>query len=533
MFDLPTVLLAVTAFVNAGLIAFIYTRNRTGLTNASFALFVLFLAVWALTILGFRLTLSDALALNLLKLSYVAATLIAASFYVFSIVFPDGSRPGRVHAVAIVSVTGLLSLALLLPSFLTKSVVHHTWGREVILGASEFGLFAVVFLTLFAGGQLRLWRKYLSAEGVVRVQLGFIAWSVTTIGVIGMHFNLVLPSPLFQDFRYVWTGPIFTSVFATVITYSIFRYRFFNAKAMVAELLVFALWLGMLVRTLLASAESERLSSGLLLAFSLPVGILLIRSVAQEIRAREDLVAANARLVELSRMKSELLSIVSHQLKAPVAVIRGYISMIQEGSLGKVPPTMRAAVDHVAEGGKMLASGIDDYLNVARIEQGRITYDFGDADLRQIVERVVSDFTSAAERKGLRLSFVADDRVAYVTRIDAGKMTEVVSNLLDNAIKYTPHGSIAVKLSRGDESLLLSIEDTGVGIDATILPKLFQKYVRAADASATNAGGTGLGLYVAREYVEAHGGKIWALTRGKGKGATFFVELPSRASEAS
>lgn len=525
--DLPNVLLAVTAAVNAGLIAFIYTRNRASVVNVLFALFVFFLAAWAVSILGFRLTSSDSLALVLLKLSYISALLIALCFYGFSVAFPDGERFLGGHVRVLVLGAAVLAVAILLPSFLTKEVVHHPWGREVTLGVPGYVLFAATFLFLFLGGQIRLWLKYVAADGLLRTQLLTIAASVTAIGAIGMYFNLMLPSPFFRDFRFVWTGPIFTSVFALVITYSIFRYKLFNAKAMVAELLVFALWLAMVVRTLFAGSSSERLSDGLLLAVSVPIGLLLIRSIAQEIRSKEELAAANAELTDLSRMKSELLSIVSHQLRGPVAVIRGYASMIQEGAYGPIPATMKEPVDRIAESGQTLSSGIDDYLNASRIEQGRVTYDFKEADLRAIVERVVRDLRPAAERKGLAISFTAVDTEGYRSRLDTGKMTEVVFNLLDNAIKYTPKGTIKVSLGRAsDRSALLTIKDSGVGVDASTLPTLFQKFVRAKDAGAVNAHGTGLGLYVAKTYVNAHGGRIWAESEGRGKGTTFSVSLP-------
>lgn len=526
--DFPNVLLAVTAVINAGLIAFIYTRNRASWVNALFSLFVLFLAVWAVSILGFRLTSSDAFAILFLKLSYLSALLIAVCFYCFSVAFPESDRRFGTHVrVAIVAAMSL-AVALLSPSFLTKEVIHHPWGKEVALGIPDYALFVIVFSALFVGGQVRLWLKYRVAKGLVRTQLLYIAASVTVIGAIGMYFNLLLPSPFLRDFRYVWTGPIFTAAFALIITYSIFRYRLFNAKAMVAELLVFALWLAMFVRTLFAASVGERLANALLLAVSIPIGILLIRSIAHEIHSKEELAAANAELSELSRTKSELLSIVSHQLRGPVAVIRGYVSMILEGDYGPVPAAMKPTIDRLAESGQTLSAGIDDYLNTSRIELGRVVYDFKVADFREVVERVVRDLRPAAKRKGLAISFTAADTEGYRARLDTGKMTEVVFNLLDNAIKYTPKGAIKVSLGRAsDRSAHLKITDSGVGVDASTLPTLFQKFVRASDAGTVNAHGTGLGLYVAKTYVDAHGGRIWAESEGRGKGTTFSVSLPS------
>ena len=109
---------------------------------------------------------------------------------------------------------------------------------------------------------------------------------------------------------------------------------------------------------------------------------------------------------------------------------------------------------------------------------------------------------------------------------DPGKISQVISNLVDNAIKYTPSGSVEVKVSDGEGKVRIAIKDSGVGLTPEMMPKLFEKFVRADDAGKVNYSGTGLGLYVAKQMVEAHKGKIWAESEGVGKGSTFIVELP-------
>jgi signal transduction histidine kinase len=528
MFDLETTLLAITAAINLGLVFFIYSRNRASPINGSFALFVLCLSLWALFILGFRLAESDTVAVNFLKFSYVAATLIATCFYYFSLVFPNGTRPSAWHLRLVVLGASLLSGALLFPSFLTGGVVRHPWGKEVLLHLPEYLIFATTFCTLFLGGQARLWKKYFEATGLVRRQLFLVSSSVTVIGLIGMYYNLLLPSPFFHDFRYVWTGPIFTSVFALVITYSIFRYRLFDTKALIAELLVFSLWLIMFARALLDDTLADQITDAALFLVSVPIGVLLLRSVRLEVATRENLAAANERLMELDRMKSEFLSIATHQLRAPLTAMRGYVSLIEDGSYGRIPEAAKEPIERIGESTRRLAAVIDDYLNVSRIEQGRMKYDFADADLKKVAEDTVHELAPTAHKKGLQLLFDANMSAHYTARLDIEKIAQVIFNLLDNAIKYTPQGTIRIRLSkdRVRATLILSIEDTGVGIEPAILPRLFQKFERADDAGKTNTGGTGLGLYIARQIVEAHGGRVWVESKGRGRGSAFFVELP-------
>jgi signal transduction histidine kinase len=529
MFSFTTTLLITTVAVDLGLIPFVYSRRHGGPTQWSFALFVPFIACWAVTILGFLHAPADDIAIIFLKLSYVAATLIAACFYYFSLVFPDGSRPSPWHVRLLTGGAGLLCLALLLPGFLTGAMIAQTAERVVVLHFPEYFLFATIFCGLFLGGQIRIWWKYAHAEGQLRKQLFSIGSSVTVIGLLGIYYNLVLPSPFLEDFRYVWTGPVLTAIFAVVTDYSIFRHGLFNTKAFIAEFLVFTLWLLIFVRALIAQTLHEQLGDGLLLAFAVPIGLLLLRSVNIEVKARETLAAANDRLQELDRMKSEFLSLATHQLRGPVGIIRSFVAEIEDGSYGRIPAETKQALGRVGESARGLASIIDDYLNVSRIEQGQMKYELAVADLDTIVSKTAAELSVVARLKGLSLSYTKDTGGSFTAKLDAEKIRQVVFNLIDNAIKYTPKGLVTVNLTHeaASRTLVLSISDTGVGIDPQTLPDLFKKFSRAAGAGRVNAGGTGLGLYVARQLVEAHGGTISVESPGLGKGSTFFVRIPA------
>ncbi|MBV9829762.1 MAG: hypothetical protein JO001_29430 [Alphaproteobacteria bacterium] len=287
MLDFQTTLLVLTAAINGGLFAFVYLGNPRSPVNRSFAFFVLSLSVWALLHVGFRLVTSDTIANELLKASYVCALLIAASFYYFSLVFPDGNRPRRVYFGTLVAVTGLFSIVLLSPGFLTGSIVHDSYGRAAILKVRDYLAFAAVFCALFLGGQIRLWLKYYKARGVARTQLLALAMSVTVIGLVGIFFDLILPSPFFENFQFIWTGPVLTSAFAIITTYAIFRYHLFNLKAAIVEILVFTWWLSILVRTLSASASLDVVLDQVLVVFSVPIGTLVLRSLQTKHNGRE------------------------------------------------------------------------------------------------------------------------------------------------------------------------------------------------------------------------------------------------------
>lgn len=262
---------------------------------------------------------------------------------------------------------------------------------------------------------------------------------------------------------------------------------------------------------------------------------LLIRSVNKEVQNREKgerlaryLANANARLRELDKQKTEFVSIASHQLRSPIAAIKGYTSMIVEGSYGKVNENLDEPLKRILESGQRIGVMVDDFLNVSRIEQGRMTYDMRRHDVCDIIHSVTKELQVVANEKGLRLEAGCSKKGFYVNA-DEGKLKQIFSNLIDNAIKYTPKGSITVTVQKleKEQKILVKIKDTGIGIAPEEVPKLFQKFNRASNANEANVLGTGLGLYIAREIMKAHEGWIDVESEGLGKGSTFTVELPA------
>jgi signal transduction histidine kinase len=526
MLGLPATLLATTALINFGLALFVYSENRTSPANIWFALFTLFLSAWSVSVLAFLTVVPDPAAVLFLKLAYASAALIAGSYYCFSLYFGSNDVPGRAHIAAAIGLSVLLALLLLIPGVLTGDVANGPGGREVILRMPDYLIFGVIFLALFGGGQVRLWWRFAHSTGLIRMQLLAVCASVTPIGLLGIYYNLILVSPFFEDFQYIWTGPALTSVFAIIITYSVFRYRLFSTKAIIAELLVFVLWLILFIRVLLSQAGGERWQNFGLLMISIPIGVLLLRSVRLEVETKERLALANTRLTELDRAKTEFLSIATHQLRSPITVIRGYAENLRDGTYGTLSNDALNAATHIAERGRALAGVVDDYLNVSRIELGRMQYQFQTADLQAVASGVVEEFIPIAKSAKLNLSFGTDGRGPYLAKLDTGKIAQVISNLIDNAIKYTSVGSIRIELDRTAQGqILLSVHDTGRGMDAATISSLFQKFSRATEVQTTISG-TGLGLYVAAQLVSAHGGRIWAESEGNGRGSTFFVQLP-------
>lgn len=243
-------------------------------------------------------------------------------------------------------------------------------------------------------------------------------------------------------------------------------------------------------------------------------------------KATMQLFKANEKLKRLDTAKSEFISIASHQLRTPLTIIKGYIAMLLEGDYGPITETAKLPLQNVAVSNNRLIRLVENLLSVSRIESGRMIYEFEYSDFNDIVVSVYSELKPKAQEKNLIFDFKAGDNILPKIKIDSDKIREVVMNLVDNAIKYTPKGRVDVLVSDVGHKIRFCIKDSGIGIDINEMPGLFKKFSRGSKISLVHTEGTGLGLYVAKKIIEAHKGKIWAKSEGANQGSLFCFELP-------
>ncbi len=241
--------------------------------------------------------------------------------------------------------------------------------------------------------------------------------------------------------------------------------------------------------------------------------------------AAEDLRRANEKLQSLDKLKTEFLSLAAHQLRSPLTAIRGYTSLLLDGSFGSVDEKQKEAINRVYESSTHLTKVVEDLLNVSKIESGGMKYTMAPFDMEKTAKDIATDLSITAEKKGLKLEFRTDGQPPYMVLGDMEKMRQVVLNIVDNAIKYTQQGSIVVSVTKvAGATVHFAVADTGVGIAPDEQDRLFQKFSRG-EGGKMNTGGSGLGLYLAKQIVEAHGGHISIHSPGAGKGSTFAIEL--------
>lgn len=327
---------------------------------------------------------------------------------------------------------------------------------------------------------------------------------------------------------------ILFSIYPAISGYAILRYQLFDVRVVSTQIFIFSLWIFMFVRILLSSSFQEQVLNSILLIVTIILGFLLNKSIIKEVESREkiellakDLEKANVRLTDLNRQKSEFVSFATHQLRGPLTAMKGYASLLLEGEMGELNAEVRNGISRILDSSNTLVTIVNDYLNVSRIELGAMKYAFDTIDLRSLISDLVAELKPNIDKTGVKFSFTFEEGVDYRMTADKDKLKQVFANIIDNSLKYTPQGSIHAHLSldKTRRLFVFTIRDTGVGISPEALPHLFKKFSRAENASKTNIRGTGLGLYVAKEMIEAHHGTIRAESRGEGQGSTFIVEL--------
>lgn len=324
-------------------------------------------------------------------------------------------------------------------------------------------------------------------------------------------------------------------LFIGFLVYSIVRFKTFNTKVFGTQALVFAVACMLFALLFIHDIRTARWIVGANLFLFAILGYQIVLSVKREIEQRtkiedlaKQLAKANVRLRQLDKLKSEFVSIASHQLRSPLTAMRGYASMLLEGSFGAIPEKAKEPLSRIEESSRFMALSVDDFLNVSRIESGSMKYEMAVFSLKELASTICDEMRPAAMKKGLVLLFRSDATTDMHVKADAGKLRQILQNLVDNAMKYTPKGSIDI-VAHDDakaKKAFVSIIDTGVGMSKETLASIFEKFVRAKNANVVNVYGTGLGLYIAKQMAEAMGGTISSLSNGEGKGSTFRVELP-------
>ena len=253
---------------------------------------------------------------------------------------------------------------------------------------------------------------------------------------------------------------------------------------------------------------------------------MLVRTIRYAIERK----LAEEKLKEAIEMKSEFISTVSHELRTPMTSIKEGISIVLEGAAGQINDDQKELLGIAKRNLDRLARLINDVLDLQKLQSGKIGFDMQNNNINEVVEEVYKAMLPSVKEKGLDFLLNLDSTLGKV-KFDVDKIIQVLTNLVNNAVKFTEKGQITIATSKLENAIQVSVSDTGCGMKQEDLPKLFRKFGQLGKGGDRKTGGTGLGLAICKDIIDRHNGKIWAESEA-GKGSTFCFTLPTTDTPA-
>ena len=520
---------------------FILLKNKKAIESKIFLLVSILFFIWGFFSLVLFAVVKSNIVMVFWSLTILVEPLIYAASLYLTYVFTekeDISFPKKI-----------IIFMFLLPLFIFVPTRINLIGVDISMCDAIEGPLALYFsyfielLFSFWIIILAVYKYRLTKDSIEKKRIAFFAIGISIFLLAFASGNII--GSFTSDWVSSQYGYFGMPVFLGFLAYTIVKYRAFNIKLIGAQVLVIALVILVGSQFFFIQTDTNRILTGITLTLVGGFGIFLIRSIKAEAQRKEELqlmsdklAESNDKLRKLDNAKSEFISIASHQLRTPLTAIKGFISLLNEGTYGNLDPKQAEVLKKVYISNERLIALVEDLLNISRIESGRMEFKFDSCQLTDLCQELVDTFTFKAKDADLYLDFKAPENVLPEVFIDRAKVREVLSNLIDNAIKYTPRGGVSVRLERvfaqdskieniGEKgSVKVIVADTGIGVPAEEIPYLFSKFSRGKDVSRLNVGGTGLGLYVGRSMMEANGGKIWIESDGANKGSRFIIEVP-------
>lgn len=524
--------------------------NKKNLSNRLFFLLSLCTSFWIfLNMMTWRSVNPD-MVIIFDKLSIVGI-IVPAVFLYFSYIFSDEKKISKKKIILIF--LPLVPFILLAGTNLNiESIDSSTPDCESVVGPLYY-LMPLIFFSYCLWAGIVLFKKFKMGNEQVKKQIKMISIGFMLFIAWGTITNVVAPLIGFDSVSFF--GPIGALIFMCFVAYAIVKYQLLSIKVIAAQALMVALVI--LIGSQFFFTSIDDVINIVLISITVLVsvifGIWLIDSVKLEVQRKEELqemadrlAVANDELRKLDNAKTEFISIASHQLRTPITAIKGFTSLIMEGSYGEVSKNVRSAVERIFVSSERLVNLIEDLLNVSRIESGRLSFTFEKASVSKLLEELYENFLIVAKNKKFYLDLKLPKKSIPEINMDYSKIRELVSNFIDNALKYTERGGVTISAEVRKEGVVIDengfvipdkkseygkvvriiISDTGIGIPKEEIPYLFRKFSRGKDVSRLHATGTGLGLYVGKAIAEAHHGQTWVESDGAGKGSRFIIEIP-------
>jgi signal transduction histidine kinase len=351
---------------------------------------------------------------------------------------------------------------------------------------------------------------------------------LTNYALLGFYGDLTL----FYDVNLI--GPLGMLLFLAFLSYMIVKFKTFHIKLLAPQVLVVALIFLNFAILFVRQIENVRIIVFFTIAISVILGFIMIRAVKKVDEQREALDIAN-------KQQENLLHFISHQVKGFFTKSRNAFSGLLEGDYGPLPDTARHIIQEGFDSDNRGVETVQQILSAANLKTGETAYTMTDTNIVNIIKDAILLLKPNADKKSLALNFNPEVQ-NLILKVDAVQMGQALKNLIDNSIKYTPAGKIDItlevqennlkagknnkKTAQASKNVVIKVSDTGVGISAEDMPRLFSEGGRGVDSIKVNVDSTGYGLYIVKNIIEAHGGSVTVHSDGVGKGSVFTVVLP-------
>jgi signal transduction histidine kinase len=580
-FFINKILILLVNTIGVWLALWVYFANPKAKLNKLFTLMIVLALSWITLCYLSGISVSNLrLSIFLGKLAYGITALFLIPFYFFFSSFMGEEKKFPLLNIFVPLGGVFLFFLSVFTNLMAKFMVPAKFGVVPVLGDGKMVYFGIAsFVALFIIG--RLFIKYSKALKSEKLKLQYFLIGISIFIIINFFFNVILPS--YQGIPYYYYLGNYSIIFLLGFTaYAIVKRELFGIKVVLTSLLIGLIGLVLALQILIAPNTLWRVINIIIFLLFCLFGYYLLRAVQQEEKRREEaeLLAVREMALrlkaeklatefkQLDEAKTQFMMTTQHHLRTPLTVIQGYLSMILEGSYGKISDIAKLKIKNALVATQRLIKLANDFLDVAQFEVGKEVMTKKEVQVEEVLEEVVNELKDEAKIKNLYLklepirqssAFVPlsgtkaekqDKHALPLVMADREKLKEAIYNLVFNGIKYTEHGGVTIKLKvqnskfkapdddgtltgkenqeiRTNGNILIEISDTGIGMEPEEIAGLFAKtFERGEQAKKIYTTGRGIGLYLANQIIRAHGGRLWAESEGRGKGSRFYVELP-------
>ena len=460
---------------------------------------------------------------------YFGVVLMPALMQHFSLVF--AGQKGQRRLLVANYIFGVFFLFISRTPYFVDGLYVYDWGAHSRAEFFHHVFLAYFFLSisLFFSNLIRFYKR--TADRAKKKQAISVFTAFGLVMLVGGTAYLYAYN-IDTRFPFAYLSGL---TFPLILFYTLIRHGWLQRKVIATEVIVGLTNFVLVTQIFLSKTVIDLVLRSIFAAVITLIGVLLVKSVQREIQRREEvaklaerLKQANSKLKELDELKTEFLSIASHQLRTPLSIIKGYGELLKDGAYGQMSPPAVKILDNIDESNERLIKLVDEFLNVSRIEQGRTQICFAPMDMAAMAKSVTAELSRKAAPRQIKIQLDIEKEVKSVIA-DEEKLRHCLYNFVDNAIKYSPEKSvIKVRLEKSGPGVKASVRDQGFGLDSKDIDNLFQKFYRSPHV-IKDVQGTGLGLFVVRQFIEAHRGRVYAKSQGLGKGSEFGFVIPAKA----